>query len=276
MKFPLICPRSQPVDKGFGSGIDMALQSGFVLFLGSSKLCTAFSIVDLTSHVQSHICQVQRQAPCSGKFACLGNHPSLATRSAGEREQKYLRGDGPPKNKGDGKGKGKKAPKGCSDRTPSGQQICFRFKAKGEKCKAKKCKFAHVCGHAIQTSIRCMLARIGQGRMRQTARVLGGQEHPPDEGVGHPERYRRCDLTKPRVRNRWLKAIREGQYFALILTPPCSTFSRLRAVWANGRGPYPVRSRRFPRGFPWNGGARKRKAELGNSLADFSYEAMQT
>ena len=32
---------------------------------------------------------------------------------AGEREQKYLRGDGPPKNKGDGKGKGKKAPKGA-------------------------------------------------------------------------------------------------------------------------------------------------------------------
>ena len=36
-----------------------------------------------------------------------------------------------------------------------------------------------------------------------------------------------------------------------------------------------MRSHRFPRGFPWNGGARKRKAELGNSLADFSYEAMQ-
>ena len=58
----------------------MALQSGFVLFLGSSKLCTAFSIVDLTSHVQSHICQVQRQAPCSGKCACLRSHPSLALR----------------------------------------------------------------------------------------------------------------------------------------------------------------------------------------------------
>lgn len=60
----------------------------------------------------------------------------------GEREQKFVRTDNPPK-KGDGKGKGKKAPKGCSDRTPSGQQICFRFKS---KCKAKKCKFAHVCG----------------------------------------------------------------------------------------------------------------------------------
>ena len=87
------------------------------------------------------------------------------------------------------------------------------------------------------------------------------------------QRDRRCDLTRPRVRKKWLKAIREGQYFALILTPPCSTFSR--AVWANDQGPYPVRSHRFPRGFPWNGGARKRKAELGNSLADFSYEAME-
>ena len=61
----------------------------------------------------------------------------------GDKEHKYQRGDGPPK-KGDGKGK--KAPKGCSDRTPSGQQICFQFNTKGEKCKAKKCKFAHVCG----------------------------------------------------------------------------------------------------------------------------------
>ena len=87
------------------------------------------------------------------------------------------------------------------------------------------------------------------------------------------QRDRRCDLTRPRVRKKWLKAIREGQYFALILTPPCSTFSR--AVWANDQGPYPVRSHRFPRGFLWNGGARKRKAELGNSLADFSYEAME-
>lgn len=61
----------------------------------------------------------------------------------GEKEQKFVRTDNPPK-KSDGKGKGKKAPKGCGERTPSGQQICFRFNTK--KCKAKKCKFAHVCG----------------------------------------------------------------------------------------------------------------------------------
>ena len=40
----------------------------------------AFLIVDLTLHGQWHICQVQRQPQCSGRFACLGSHPSLATR----------------------------------------------------------------------------------------------------------------------------------------------------------------------------------------------------
>ena len=70
LKFLLICPRSQLVDEGFGSAVDMALQSSFVLFLGSS----AFSIFDSTFHGQWHICRVRRQAPCSGKCACLGNH----------------------------------------------------------------------------------------------------------------------------------------------------------------------------------------------------------
>ena len=70
LKFLLVCPRSQLVDEGFGSAVDMALQSSFALFLGSS----AFSIFDSAFHGQWHICRVRRQAPCSGKCACLGNH----------------------------------------------------------------------------------------------------------------------------------------------------------------------------------------------------------
>ena len=76
LKLLLICPRSQPVDKGFGSALDMALQSSFLLILGSS----AFPIVDLKFLGQLRIGQIRCQRPCSGKFACLGNHPSLATR----------------------------------------------------------------------------------------------------------------------------------------------------------------------------------------------------
>ncbi len=48
------------------------------------------------------------------------------------------------------------------------------------------------------------------------------------------QRSRRMDLTSPRVQRRHLQAIDSGVYDAVILTPPCSTFSR--AVWANDRG----------------------------------------
>ena len=87
------------------------------------------------------------------------------------------------------------------------------------------------------------------------------------------QRSRRMDLTSPKVQKRHLQAIDSGVYDAVILTPPCSTFSR--AVWANDRGPYPLRSFFCPRGFAWNSKSRKEKAEVGNILGDFSYEALR-
>ena len=67
--------------------------------------------------------------------------------------------------------------------------------------------------------------------------------------------------------------IAQGIFFAVIVTPPCSTFSR--AVWANDHGPFPARSSSYPRGFPWNRGERFHKAEFGTILADFSFEALR-
>ena len=86
------------------------------------------------------------------------------------------------------------------------------------------------------------------------------------------QRSRKMDLTNPKVQRRYLQAIDSGSYDAVILTPPCSTFSR--AVWANDRGPYPLRSFFCPRGFAWNVKSRREKAEVGNILGDFSYEAL--
>lgn len=85
------------------------------------------------------------------------------------------------------------------------------------------------------------------------------------------QRDRKCDFTLPAVQMAWLQRITSGEFFALILTPPCSTFSR--AVWANDMGPFPLRSRTHPRGFPWNAAARRSKADFGTLLADFSFEA---
>ena len=87
------------------------------------------------------------------------------------------------------------------------------------------------------------------------------------------QRSKRMDLPAPKVQKRILQEIDLGAYDAVILTPPCSTFSR--AVWANDRGPYPLRSFLCPRGFAWSTKSRRKKAEVGNILGDFSYEALR-
>ena len=87
------------------------------------------------------------------------------------------------------------------------------------------------------------------------------------------QRDHKCDFTLPAVQKRWLQRIDRGKFFAVVVTPPCSTFSR--AVWANEAGPYPLRSHLFLRGFPWNARAQKDKAQFGNILADFAFEALR-
>ena len=54
----------------------------------------------------------------------------------------------------------------------------------------------------------------------------------------------------------------------MILSPPCSTFSR--APWRNSRGPRPLRSYDHPDGLPGLRWGERRKARLGDNLADFS------
>ena len=60
------------------------------------------------------------------------------------------------------------------------------------------------------------------------------------------------------------KRIKQGDFDAIIMSPPCSTWSR--AVWSNKIGPRPVRSRDFPHGFPWLKGELKEKAAIGSKL----------
>ena len=79
------------------------------------------------------------------------------------------------------------------------------------------------------------------------------------------------DLSNPSVQEQILSRIKRGDFFAVVLTPPCSTFSR--APWRNKRGPRPIRSFDHPDGFPTLRWVERRKARLGNSLADFSFAA---
>ena len=60
------------------------------------------------------------------------------------------------------------------------------------------------------------------------------------------QRRPRIDLSYSKQRRRILDKIRSGSYDAILMSPPCSTFTR--AVWANFKGPRPVRSYEEPRG----------------------------
>ena len=78
------------------------------------------------------------------------------------------------------------------------------------------------------------------------------------------------DLADPDLQARWLKSL--GIYQFVITTPPCSTHSR--AVWANPYGPCPIRSRKYPLGFPWLGKKHRAKADLYNALIDFTWKVL--
>ena len=85
-------------------------------------------------------------------------------------------------------------------------------------------------------------------------------------------RNRKQDLTKQRVQEQLLSQIKKGRFQALVTSPPCDTFSRVK--FANRFGPQPTRSKDHPRGFPWISGERRRTNELANVLMDFSFAAI--
>ena len=78
------------------------------------------------------------------------------------------------------------------------------------------------------------------------------------------------DLTLGSVQQKVLDKIATKKYDAIILSPPCSTFSR--APWSNRNGPRPLRSFCKPRGFDRLTPTEANKAKWGNSMADFSFK----
>ena len=71
-----------------------------------------------------------------------------------------------------------------------------------------------------------------------------------------------------------ITSIRKGDYDAVMLTPPCNTFSRL--AWANRRGPQPLRSRTHPLGYPWLEGWKVDKVVAASEFIYKTWEAART
>ena len=81
------------------------------------------------------------------------------------------------------------------------------------------------------------------------------------------------DLSLPERQEQIINSIRNGEWDAVICTPPCSTWSRVRA--ANFRGPPPLRDRNYPWGYPWVKAKYEQELKLGNTLVEFTIRVVQ-
>ena len=81
------------------------------------------------------------------------------------------------------------------------------------------------------------------------------------------------DLLADENRDRLLAAISQGIYAAVLMSPPCGTWSR--APWANQFGPRPLRSSGFPWGFAWLEGHRLKKVAASNSMVRLCLQVLE-
>ncbi len=81
------------------------------------------------------------------------------------------------------------------------------------------------------------------------------------------------DLSLRSKQKEILDRIASGEFSAIICTPPCSTWSRVRA--ANFRGPPPIRDYNYPWGYPWVKKKFEIELDLGNILVKFTIEVVQ-
>ena len=87
------------------------------------------------------------------------------------------------------------------------------------------------------------------------------------------QRRPKIDLARTQERHKLLERIQAQEFDAILLSPPCSTFSR--APWANFKGPRPVRSAAKPRGLDKLTAAERDRCILGNLFADFTWEVVE-
>lgn len=81
------------------------------------------------------------------------------------------------------------------------------------------------------------------------------------------------DLLQTSLRDQVLGKVAAGRWQVVVMRPPCRSWSR--AVWANRRGPHPLRSAGHPWGFPWTSGADGDKVECENGLVQFCLDIFE-
>ena len=84
-------------------------------------------------------------------------------------------------------------------------------------------------------------------------------------------RSRAHDLSKSSVSDRLLHRIKQNEFAAVIASPPCNTYTRV--MFANNRGPRPMRTFVHPMGLPHLSAVRKKIVQLANTLTSVTMQA---
>ena len=82
------------------------------------------------------------------------------------------------------------------------------------------------------------------------------------------------DLTSNSLWQEVFQTLEEGSW-AVIVSPPCNTFSRAR-FQRRHPGPKPLRNKTWPRGFPWLSNINKQKVAEANFFVDQCLIACET
>lgn len=77
------------------------------------------------------------------------------------------------------------------------------------------------------------------------------------------------DLLNPVLQEQLIQKLKAGEYDAIIMSPPCATWSR--APWANSFGPRPLRSSLHPMGFPWLEKEKRDKVMKSNGMVECTF-----
>ena len=85
-------------------------------------------------------------------------------------------------------------------------------------------------------------------------------------------RGRHFDLTNSKYTDKILHRINSNFYAAVLASPPCNTYTRVR--FANRQGPRPLRSLEHRQGFPWLRAHEKQQAKIGTVLENFTWQAV--
>ncbi|CAE8607179.1 unnamed protein product, partial [Polarella glacialis] len=190
------------------------------------------------------------------------------------------------KGKGDKKGRGKGK---FTTKTPEGGNICFAFNTVAG-CSTAGCSMAHVCQIVGCNLPHPYFMHKGKGKGKGTPKVEVPAQAVSDlrgclEILQEEHNFvlvmkevdlccgQQSDVMDEKLWQGIMDSIEADAWSIVVVVPPCHTHSRARNAWRASPGPTPLRSRTWPRGFPWLRGDKLAQVQSVNVFVEKTVEA---